>query len=127
VVRAPLSIRVAAGSAGGSVSLAYSSSTGSSALLAALQLGVYRDTSNSCASAGTPGSGGSWIVGGAGSYQSGLTTAIAPNSTTLPASADGATPGQPVYYCFIVILPSGVANSLQGTTATATWVLNATT
>lgn len=127
VVRAPLAIRVVAGSAGGHVSVAYASSTGSAALLAALQLAVYVDTSNGCVTSGTPGSGGSWIVGGAGSYQSGLTSSIAANSTALPAAADGVTPGQPVYYCFIVMLPSTAVNSLQGTTATATWVLNAST
>lgn len=127
VVRAPLAVRTAAGSLGGSVSLAYSTSSGDGALLSALRLAVYVDTSNTCATSAMPDADGAWVVGGAGTYQSGLSTAIAANSRALPASTGASTPGAPVYYCFLVRLPSDAANQLQGTSASVTWVLNATT
>jgi predicted ribosomally synthesized peptide with SipW-like signal peptide len=127
VVRAPLAIRAAPGSLGGSVSLAYSTSSGDSSLLSALQLAVYVDTSNICATSATPDANGAWVAGSASTYQTGLATAIPTNTRALPASGGASTPGTPVYYCFIVQLPSDAANTLQGTTATATWVLNGTT
>jgi predicted ribosomally synthesized peptide with SipW-like signal peptide len=125
VVRAPLAVRAAAGSVAGKLSLAYSTSTGSTALLAALQFGVYLDTSNICATSAVPDANGSWIVGP--TLQTGLTTAIPTNTTALAAAPNATTAGAPDYYCLIVSLPSTAANALQGTTATATWVVNATT
>lgn len=78
-------------------------------------------TTGTCTAAAFTGSP-SFLVGGASSYAT-LTTA---GSSTPAIAAATSSPGAATGLCFEISLPSGAANTLQGTSATAIWHVTAT-
>lgn len=116
---APFAIRGKTSSVAGTAALATPATAGNAALGAALQYRAYVTTSAAnCVTAPTAGQVTAWLVGSAGPVV--LNTAVAANSTPLAAATSTAA-GAPTWFCFVLSLPSGASNSLQGATASATW------
>lgn len=121
-VAAPLVVRAAAGSLGGSVSLSSAATAGNATLVSTLAYKVYVDTVGGCTTTSAPSSSGTWVAGTTTTYVTGLASTVPVNTRSLPAATAGA-PGAAVYYCLIVQLPATAPSTVQGATATATWSL----
>lgn len=116
---APFAIRGKTTSIAGTATLAAPALTGDAGLGAALQYRAYVTSSAAnCVTAPTAGQVTTWLVGSAGPVA--LSTAVAANSTALAAATSTAA-GVPTWFCFVLSLPTGAPNSLQGATASATW------
>ncbi|AGW40431.1 hypothetical protein O159_01840 [Leifsonia xyli subsp. cynodontis DSM 46306] len=123
-VYVPVLIRTKAASVVGTATLngATLGGTDASTLRAALVYRVVRTTGTCAASAfaGSP----AFVVGASGVTRP-LTAGQEAGVSNPLAAATASTPGTATGLCFEITLPTGAANSLQGKTATATWLLTA--
>jgi predicted ribosomally synthesized peptide with SipW-like signal peptide len=109
----------AASNVGGTIRL--SSSTTSGGLVPVLEYRAVRTsaTATTCDATAFTGSP-TYIAGGAASY---LAVTAVPGS---PVNSAITSPSGELRFCFETRVQSGAANSYQGTTATVTWLLSAT-
>jgi hypothetical protein len=89
------------------------------ALAPSLEYRVYRASSSACSATSTPAAGSDWIVGDASSWVA-LSSTVPANRTPLVAGGAGA-PGAPLWFCFQVRLGTDAPNSMQASSAQATW------
>jgi predicted ribosomally synthesized peptide with SipW-like signal peptide len=115
---ASFGIHATGGSVSGTESLQTSSGV-AGASAPSLQYRVYRASSSACSATSTPAAGSDWIVGDSAGWVA-LSSTVPANGTPLAAGGAGA-PGAPLWFCFQVRLSTDAPNSVQASSAQATW------